>query len=62
MVGMDTADDEPASLRELLARAEVLAPPGPPVAAPDPIAAADARREVGRSGVLVSDLVAEGRE
>jgi hypothetical protein len=61
-VDPDTADDEMTSLRERLARAGILAPPTPPVAAPNPAAVADARREIGHSGVLVSDLVTEGRK
>jgi hypothetical protein len=61
VVDPDTADDEMTSLRERLARAGILAPPTAAVAAPDPIAVADARREIARSGVLVSDLVSEDR-
>ncbi len=57
-----TAADEMTGLRERLARAGILAPHTPAVAAPDPVAVADARRELGRSEVVVSDLVADGRE
>jgi hypothetical protein len=62
VVDPDTADDEMVGLRERLARAGILAPTTPPVPAPDPVAVADARRELGRSGIVVSDLVADGRE
>ncbi|NMO89802.1 Arc family DNA-binding protein [Actinomycetospora sp. TBRC 11914] len=61
VVDPDTADDEMAGLRERLARAGVLAPPTPAVVGPDPIAVAEARREVAGSGVSMSDLVSEGR-
>jgi hypothetical protein len=61
VVDPDTADDELAGLRERLARAGILAPPTAPVAAPDPVEVAEARREVAAGGVRVSDLVSDGR-
>lgn len=61
VVDPDTADGEMASLRERLARAGLLVTPTPVAARPDPIAVAEARRELGRSGVLASELVSEGR-
>jgi hypothetical protein len=60
-VDPDTADDELAGLRERLARAGILAPPTPAVPEPDPVAVADARREVAESGVRVSDVISEER-
>jgi hypothetical protein len=62
VVDPGTADDELAGLRERLARAGILAPPTPEVAAPDPVAVADARREVARSGISLADLVSADRE
>ncbi|HET7386947.1 MAG TPA: toxin-antitoxin system HicB family antitoxin [Nocardioidaceae bacterium] len=56
----DLADDEMARIRERLARAGLLAPPGEPVERPDPDAVAAARRAAGR-GVPLSELVREGR-
>jgi hypothetical protein len=62
VVDPDTADGEIASLRERLARAGILAPSTPGVPAPDPIAVAEARREISQSGLQFADLVSEGRE
>jgi hypothetical protein len=60
-VDPNTADDEMTSLRERLARAGLLATPEPVDVRPDPVLVAEARRELGGSGVLASDMVSEGR-
>lgn len=60
-VDPDTADDEMMSLRERLARAGLLATPEPARSRPDPVVVAEARRELGGSGLLGSDMVSEGR-
>lgn len=57
----DLAGDEWERTRERLRRAGLLAEPGPPRRRPDPELVAEARREAGRSGVSLSDLVSEGR-
>ena len=57
----DLAGDEVERLRERLARAGLLVPPGPPRRGrPDPAEVAAARAEAGR-GTPLSDLVSEGR-
>jgi hypothetical protein len=57
----DMAGDEWERTRERLRRAGLLVEPGPPRERPDPELVAEARREAGKSGVLLSDLVSEGR-
>ncbi|HEY2190779.1 MAG TPA: transcriptional regulator [Actinomycetospora sp.] len=61
VVDPDTADDEMSSLRERLARAGILAAPTPAVGAPDPVAVAEARREVAGSGIHLAELLSEDR-
>jgi hypothetical protein len=56
----DLAGSDVERLRERLALAGLLAPPGSPRRRPDPAATARARREAGR-GTPLSDLVAEER-
>ncbi|MGH3448067.1 MAG: hypothetical protein ACRDQA_12650 [Nocardioidaceae bacterium] len=57
----DLTDDASQQVRERLARAGLLAQPGPPVSRPDPEAAATARRMAGR-GTPLAELVGHGRE
>ncbi len=56
-----TAPDEAAALRERLARAGLLAPPGAPRHRPDAGVVARARRAAGKDKPL-SEVVNEGRE
>ncbi|MDN5860361.1 MAG: transcriptional regulator [Pseudonocardia sp.] len=56
----DLADDESSRTRERLARAGLLAQPGPPRQRPDRGAVAAARAAAGR-GTPLSDLVADNR-
>ena len=63
VVDPDTAEDEMQGLRERLARAGLLAAPEPVARPrPDPVAVAEARGELARSGVVVSDVVSDERE
>lgn len=56
----DLAGDERERLRERLAAAGLLVPPGPPRERPDPAAVAKARKAAGKGKSLV-DFVVEGR-
>jgi Arc-like DNA binding dprotein len=56
----ELAGDEAQRMRERLARAGLLAPPGAPRTRPDPKALAKARRAAGR-GTSLSDIVGHGR-
>ena len=57
----DLAGDDWERTRERLRRAGLLVEPGPPRTRPDPELVAEARRVAGASGVLLSDLISEGR-
>jgi hypothetical protein len=56
----ELAGSDLEQLRERLARAGLLAPPGVPRQRPDPDAVAQARRRAGQ-GTSLADLVIEGR-
>jgi hypothetical protein len=59
----DLAGSEWERTLERLRRAGLLVEPGPPRTGPraDPELVEEARREAGKSGVLLSDLISEGR-